>query len=172
MEGQDKDKILNELNDVLNKLEAVLKNSNNSVLFKNKDNKWNTAEIIDHLSLSFGITAIGFASPKFLLKAIGGQLDRNKRNYDEVVFQYQVKLNEGAKAPLPYLPKISLLKNRVVLENFWFFNKNAMLKSIASWNDADLDDFVLPHPLLGKTTLREMLYFTIYHCRHHLKQID
>jgi hypothetical protein len=26
---------------------------------------------------------------------------------------------------------------------------------------------VLPHPLLGKLTIREMLYFTVYHGEHH-----
>ena len=33
----------------------------------------------------------------------------------------------------------------------------------------DLDKYVLPHPLLGKVTLREMLYFTIHHNEHHLE---
>ncbi|MCB9033795.1 MAG: DinB family protein [Chitinophagales bacterium] len=172
MLSQDKNNILIALNDVLDKLETQVKNNSDAVLFKDKGEKWNNAQIIDHLAISFGITAIGFASPKFLLKAIGGQLGRNKRNYDEVVFQYQLKLNEGAKAPLPYLPKISLIKNKTVLDNFWNANKTALLKSIDTWNDKDLDVFVLPHPILGKTTLREMLYFTIYHCKHHLQQMD
>jgi hypothetical protein len=26
---------------------------------------------------------------------------------------------------------------------------------------------ILPHPLLGKITIREMLYFTAYHVQHH-----
>jgi len=26
---------------------------------------------------------------------------------------------------------------------------------------------LLPHPLLGKVTVREMLYFTIHHVQHH-----
>ena len=35
------------------------------------------------------------------------------------------------------------------------------------WSDADLDSVLLPHPLLGKVTVREMLYFTIHHVQHH-----
>jgi hypothetical protein len=30
----------------------------------------------------------------------------------------------------------------------------------------------LPHPLLGKLTLREMIYFTIYHVQHHHKLVQ
>jgi len=35
-------------------------------------------------------------------------------------------------------------------------------------DEDDLDRVMLPHPLLGKLTLREMLFFTIYHVEHHL----
>jgi hypothetical protein len=35
------------------------------------------------------------------------------------------------------------------------------------FSEAQLDEYVLPHPILGKLTIREMLYFTIYHATHH-----
>jgi hypothetical protein len=30
-----------------------------------------------------------------------------------------------------------------------------------------LDEYLLPHPLIGKLTIREILYFTIYHNLRH-----
>jgi hypothetical protein len=39
------------------------------------------------------------------------------------------------------------------------------------FSEDQLDTLLLPHPLLGKLTLREMLYFTIYHVGHHEKSI-
>jgi hypothetical protein len=30
----------------------------------------------------------------------------------------------------------------------------------------------LPHPLLGKLTVREMLFFTLYHQRHHVAVVE
>ena len=39
------------------------------------------------------------------------------------------------------------------------------------WSDAKLDKYIAPHPLLGKITLRELAYFTIYHIQHHLSII-
>lgn len=50
---------------------------------------------------------------------------------------------------------------------------NAELRTnIARWTDDSLDRFQLPHPLLGKLTVREMLFFTLYHQRHHRDVIE
>ena len=42
-----------------------------------------------------------------------------------------------------------------------------LVHKLDKFTEDDLDKYVLPHPLLGKLTLREMLCFTIYHVRHH-----
>ena len=42
-----------------------------------------------------------------------------------------------------------------------------LLKKVENWKESDLDKYVLPHPLLGKISLREMLYFTDFHILHH-----
>jgi hypothetical protein len=34
-----------------------------------------------------------------------------------------------------------------------------------------LDRWRLPHPLLGRLTVREMLFFTLCHNRHHLEGV-
>ena len=40
-------------------------------------------------------------------------------------------------------------------------------EKVENWKESDLDKYVLPHPLLGKISLREMLYFTDFHILHH-----
>ena len=50
------------------------------------------------------------------------------------------------------------------------FTKQLWL-AIGSWREQDLDRYVLPHPLLGKLTLREMLFFTLYHNYHHVRNV-
>jgi hypothetical protein len=45
-------------------------------------------------------------------------------------------------------------------------------KRLKKYSEASLDELILPHPLLGKLTLREMLYFTIYHAGHHHHLIE
>jgi hypothetical protein len=42
-----------------------------------------------------------------------------------------------------------------------------LTKGIAGFTEKDLDTIILPHPLLGKITYREMMYFTICHVLHH-----
>ncbi len=46
-----------------------------------------------------------------------------------------------------------------------------LCKRMNKYSEEELDKYILPHPLMGKVTLREMLYFTIYHVQHHEKQI-
>ena len=46
------------------------------------------------------------------------------------------------------------------------------MKLVSKWSEGDLDLYVIPHPLIGGLTFREILYFTIYHVQHHKKQID
>jgi hypothetical protein len=46
---------------------------------------------------------------------------------------------------------------------------NAQLRAaVEAWSEADLDRLLLPHPILGKITAREMLFFAIYHGHHHI----
>ena len=45
------------------------------------------------------------------------------------------------------------------------------LKKLDSFEEDDLDKYLIPHPVLGKLTIREMLYFTICHTLHHHKAI-
>ena len=39
------------------------------------------------------------------------------------------------------------------------------------WSEEDLSSYVIPHPILGKFSVREMLYFTIFHTTHHYKAL-
>jgi hypothetical protein len=43
----------------------------------------------------------------------------------------------------------------------------ALARALEHWTEMDLDRCRLPHPLLGKITVREMLFFTLYHYEHH-----
>jgi len=57
------------------------------------------------------------------------------------------------------------LKFNLTNEMKWLFSK------LDKFTENELDRYILPHPLLGKLTLREMLFFTIYHIEHHEKLI-
>ena len=46
-----------------------------------------------------------------------------------------------------------------------------LVSTIGKWSDSDLDKYLLPHPLLGKMTIRELLLWTTYHNYHHLNNL-
>ena len=75
----------------------------------------------------------------------------------------------GYGATGSYVPgKINASDKGTSLKNFK--NQNEKLcTALMKWDDAKLDNYLLPHPLLGKLTLREMMFFTVYHNEHHLK---
>ena len=54
---------------------------------------------------------------------------------------------------------------------FWKGSCDTLLKAIDNWTEEELDTYLIPHPLIGKMTLRELLFFTVYHIGHHLKTI-
>jgi len=49
--------------------------------------------------------------------------------------------------------------------------KKKLIKQINNWSEEKLDKCLIPHPLLGKLILREMLFFTNWHTQHHLNTL-
>ena len=86
-----------------------------------------------------------------------------------MVFRYQERLAEfgGKPGPKEYQPTKSThgdLKH--MLERFGKVEE-ALKNNLKKWTEDQLDEFILRHPLLGKVTVREMLYFSVYHMDHH-----
>lgn len=140
-----------------------------SIFFK-KGDKWNAAEVIDHLHRSIAPIHLALSLPSFVLKLFFGRSNRASRNYDTVIKKYKKALEKGGKASNPYIPKGSLSgrkKNSAKLRK--------LCESVADKIDrraaTDWDSCILPHPLLGKMTLIEMIYFTEFHIVHHLETL-
>jgi hypothetical protein len=47
----------------------------------------------------------------------------------------------------------------------------AVQSAFQRWPEPALDRYQLPHPLLGRLTVREMLAFSVYHHAHHLRRV-
>lgn len=166
-----KDDIKNALSEVFKEMNTYTKTVDDTTFKKSVNGKWSIAGNIDHLTISNNITALSMHLPKILLKQLYKTNNRANWNYDEVVWKYHQKLSAGAKASLPFQPKISFVPARGLVERFWENSCNTLLKAIDSWSEEDLDTYLVPHPLIGKMTLRELLFFTVYHVGHHLNTI-
>jgi hypothetical protein len=166
-----KDDIKNALSAIFEELNTYIKTVDDAAFKKSVNGKWSIAENIDHLTISNNITALSLNMPKLALKQLYKTNNRVSWNYDEVVWKYQRTLSQGGKASLPFQPKISLVPVRFLVERFWKNSCDTLLKAIDNWTEEELDTYLIPHPLIGKMTLRELLFFTVYHIGHHLKTI-
>ncbi len=133
--------------------------------------KWTAGQHLDHLVRSVAPVAFAFSFPPVLLRILFGKNNRTPRTYDELVLKYQNKLGAGGKASGRFIPAVVLFSDRSKLINKLEQLITTLNKRIASKTEEQLDTLLLPHPLLGKLTLREMLYFTLYHVEHHHKLI-
>lgn len=136
-----------------------------------KSDKWSAAQQLEHIYLSVKLFRQALILPKFMLKIIWGTSNRTGRNYEDLVLKYQKKLSEGGRAPGRFIPANTGLEKRQNFANLLTKEINKINKQIDRLSEHQLDQYILPHPLLGKLTLREMLYFTIYHVQHHQKSI-
>lgn len=134
--------------------------------------KWSAQQQLDHLTRA--VRPINFAMrlPKFLPRLLFGKPKRVGYTYDEVVQKYRSKLQAGAKASGPYIPSSSKSEKRGRALQLFEQQKYGLLRIVEKWTENDLDTCSLPHPIIGKITMREMLFFTIYHIQHHLKDLQ
>jgi len=140
------------------------------VFFRQPNEKWSIAQNVHHLITSTKTSTAAYALPLFLVRLIGGKPNRPSRSYEESVSRYKEKLAAGAKARGRYAPgqiKTSVGKERVLAN--WSHTTGLYLQAIKkNRTDQQLDRYIVPHPILGKITLRELCYFNIYHTIHHL----
>jgi hypothetical protein len=131
---------------------------NGEQLKRAQPHQWNPAQQLEHIYLSFRPVLLAFQLPRFIPR------------YDTLVRDYQAKLQQGGKAPAAYVPATgsNTIKRLLQLEK----SVDRLCHIIDGLTEEELDRYLLPHPLLGKLTMREMLYFTSYHVTHHHKQVE
>jgi hypothetical protein len=146
---------------------------NEPVLFKKPDEKWSAAENIQHLIISTNMTTLAYRLPKFIVRLIGGKSNRASRTYEELKDKYYKKLADGGKASGLFVPKAIEIKygKQKLMNNWQNATTGFMLALSKNRTEKDLDNYLAKHPLLGRITLRELCYFTIFHTEHHLQAV-
>jgi hypothetical protein len=136
------------------------------------DGVWSAAENLDHLIRAVRPLATALRLPKLLTRMAFGGARPETRSYEDIVRAYVEQLQQGGAASSRVLPRIEMQSAEVQrnLLNDWRIVNDKLLDTLRSWSDDTLDQQQLPHPLLGKLTVREMLFFTLYHNGHHVAQ--
>jgi len=140
---------------------------------RREEGKWSVAENIQHLIISTNTSILAFTLPAFVVRWIGGKPNRGSKSYEALVEKYQTRLAEGGKASGRFVPKQMKIKyGKERLLQAWQKATSKFIAAIKNkTTESKLDDYLVRHPLLGRITLRELCYFTIYHTEHHLNII-
>lgn len=133
------------------------------------EGKWTTGQHVLHLLQSIKPLNTVLSLPKFILKFKFGTSNRVVRDYDTVKNQYLQRLEEAKgitfkgsqNMKIPSIKDKQYIINRLLVEN-----KKLQYKT-KKWSDKDLDNYILPHPLMGKMPIRELLMWTACHIEHH-----
>ncbi len=165
--------------EIVSNLEKEYSEFNQVLFLLNKTNfeaadveKWNAGQHLAHLILSVTPLVKVLTLPKFMLSMIFGKANRKSKTYDELIEKYLFKIKNGGKASGKFIPSNIQFENKEIeLKKLTVLIKN-LNRKIKNLGDNDLDKYILPHPLLGKITLREMFYFTAYHARHHKELVQ
>jgi DinB superfamily len=141
--------------------------------FYQPEGKWSPAQQVRHLITATNMARLPFILPGFMVRLFAGKPNRRSRTFDELVDKYKLKLEKGGRASGRYVPKPihpAYGKEKLISQ----FTKaiGEFISALKKNKDETMpDNFIAPHPLLGKITLRELCYFTIYHTHHHLQSI-
>lgn len=137
---------------------------------------WSPADNVRHLVRAVVPVGEALRIPRWVLRLRFGRARRPSRGYETLVADYRKLLADGGRAggrfvpgPMPAGSDLAA-RRQEILGNFE--RANATLERRArAWSEAALDHYLLPHPLLGPLTVREMLFFTLYHGLHHARNV-
>jgi hypothetical protein len=136
---------------------------------------WSASDNVDHLIRAHKPIAMALKLPKITLRAMFGRPEKASVSYEQLCQNYRDEIAKGAQASGRYLPEQQSpdsdaeIKKLRLLDQFSTASRE-LVAAAEKWAEGDMADHLLPHPILGKLTIREMLFFTIYHNLRHASQ--
>jgi hypothetical protein len=137
------------------------------------ENKWTTGQQALHLLQSIKRLNAALSMPKFLLRYKFGKSNRPVRDYDAIAKRYQERLEDakGNTFKGSQNMKVPSLSEKVYILNRLQTEHKKLQYKTNKISDKNLDTLILPHPLMGKMPVREIIMWTAYHVEHHTKTL-
>jgi len=159
--------LIAKLNEESEKLTQWYMNRKLDVMEQGPDGAWTAGQHLLHLIKSTKPLSVGMGYPRILLRLKFGKVKGPSTTYEGLVERYQKALNNGGKAMGEYVPREVRKEEREVLVSRFKNEMRILVNNLHKWSEKNLDNTGVPHPLIGQLTVREMMYFTIYHMEHH-----
>lgn len=137
---------------------------------------WSPAVNLRHLIKSTRPVADALKLPRVVPKLLFGAPSGPSRSFSEIRETYREALSAGATAgrfapsEQPPVTDAAAFQSDVVAR--WSGVVGKLALAVAALSDESLDASRLPHPVIGKLTVREMLFFTLYHHEHHAATVN
>lgn len=137
-----------------------------------KNGKWSVAQNVEHINLTLSRLGKFLSLPKPDIEANFGLSGRPSIGNEEFIKSYQNALTSGLQSPTPFVPEYNtdsslqelITNGKKILEN--------VISNLQNWSEEDMEQYQCPHPALGKITVKEMFYFTIFHVQYHQQIIN
>lgn len=136
------------------------------------EGKWTPGQQLEHLAKSVRPLALALYLPEWVLRWRFGKANRPSKSYDALVAKYQAKIQPGYVPQKQYLPRSVAFSECDKWMRKLERHSETVAKHVEGLSEEQLDRMVAPHPAIGVLTLREMMYFTIYHAEHHTRLIE
>ncbi|MBR9845172.1 MAG: DinB family protein [Algicola sp.] len=133
------------------------------------DGKWTTGQHALHLLQSIKPLNDALSMPKFVLRYKFGKSNRDVRDYQTVINRYQERLKDAEGrtfGPSQNMKIPAAAEKQYILNRLQVECKKLQYKT-RKISDKNLDSLILPHPLMGKMPIREMIMWTAHHIEHH-----
>ena len=165
-----KSEIHNALHKIDEQIAEAIRRMGDSAFSHSSGDEWSAENYVKHLLLANKPLAKALNLPLHKFVELFDHSDRDSYSYDEVTSAYNKRLDEGIRAeqlgrmvPDTYRNKTDEPVTRESLLVDWETLTQNYNVALLAWDDPDLDAYLMPHPVLGKITVREMLFFTIHH---------
>ena len=166
----DKKEVINRLNKEYGDFTDYINGLSESDYKYRFEEKWSAKQQLEHIEMCVKPLVQVYGMPKPLIEQNFGKVDRPNKSYQELLDDYLKKLSEGGKAPNQYVPDDENITHKGQLVESLKSLIEKLNYRISEFEEAELESLMIPHPLLGKITLKEMLYNAIYHVQHHKNQ--
>ena len=145
-----------------------------SIFFSKPEIGWSPLENIKHLNTATSVVALFLRKELKFLLLLFGQSD-SKKSIQEIIKNYNDKLNNGSGAgvfsPLFATNNVDVEKKKSEIKSL-IESIQSLINVLPSWTEDELDRTNIVHPILGVMTVREMLYFSLYHLYHHSSKVQ
>jgi hypothetical protein len=136
---------------------------------------WSPADHVRHLTKSMRALNRGLGLPLIVLRLRFGRAKHASRDYATIVATYRKRLETFDGRNNPFAPAPSAHADpeafRGEVMRFHEIAVKELIAHVLRLSEAALDEQQAPHPLIGKLTLREMLFFMLYHNLHHVRLV-